>query len=150
MNLLSLQRTFNWLDHVITGDEKWVLYINHTSKRQWLEPEQPPKPTPKVDLHPKKVLFRFGGTCAALCTRNFFRRTPQLRQQPTVLNSTSLKRNSQTNARSTTKFTSSMTTPVRTLQNRRGKNYWSLAGRCCPIRPTRPTYRHRITICSDH
>ncbi len=57
MNLLSLKRTFNWLDHVITGDEKFVLYINHTRKRQWLGPEQPPKPTPKVDLHPKKVLL---------------------------------------------------------------------------------------------
>lgn len=57
MNLLSLRRTFNWLDHVVTGDEKWVLYVNHIRKRQWLEPGQPSKPTPKVDLHPKKVLL---------------------------------------------------------------------------------------------
>ena len=45
MNLLSLRRTLNWLDHVVTGDEKWVLYVNHTRKRQWLEPGQRSKPT---------------------------------------------------------------------------------------------------------
>ena len=26
-NLLSFKRTLNWLDHIVTGDEKWVLYI---------------------------------------------------------------------------------------------------------------------------
>ena len=28
--LLSRRRRFDWLDNVITGDEKWVMYVNHT------------------------------------------------------------------------------------------------------------------------
>ena len=57
MNLLSLRRTFNWLDNLITGDEKWVLYINTTRKRQWLLANQQPVPTPKHELHPKKLML---------------------------------------------------------------------------------------------
>lgn len=38
MSLLSKKRHFGWLDYVITGDEKWVLYVNHTRKSQWLRP----------------------------------------------------------------------------------------------------------------
>ena len=34
MSLLSKKRNFMWLDHLITGDEKWVLYVNSTRKRQ--------------------------------------------------------------------------------------------------------------------
>ena len=52
--LLYSRRTYNWLDNLITGDEKWVLYTNTTRKRQWLKPGQVAKPTPKVGLHPPK------------------------------------------------------------------------------------------------
>lgn len=31
--LLSKSRHFEWLDQVVTGDEKWVLYVNHSRKR---------------------------------------------------------------------------------------------------------------------
>ncbi len=57
MNLLCLKRTYQWLDHLITGDEKWVLYTNYTRKRQWLKSGEAPKPTSKVDLHPEKVML---------------------------------------------------------------------------------------------
>ena len=33
-SLLTKHRTMSWLDNLITGDEKWVLYVNHTRKRQ--------------------------------------------------------------------------------------------------------------------
>ena len=33
-NLLSLRRTYQWLDHIITGDEKWVHYTNIIERRQ--------------------------------------------------------------------------------------------------------------------
>jgi histone-lysine N-methyltransferase SETMAR len=55
--LKSMKRTFNWLDHLITGDEKWVMYVNHTRKRQWCAADQTPEPTPKPELHPKKVMI---------------------------------------------------------------------------------------------
>lgn len=55
--LLSKQRRFDWLDQVITGDEKWVLYVNHTRKKKWVDKDERPEPEPKADLHPRKVLL---------------------------------------------------------------------------------------------
>ena len=55
--LLSQHRTPGWLDNLITGDEKWVLYVNTTRKRQWLMPGQKPIPMPKPSLHPKKRML---------------------------------------------------------------------------------------------
>ena len=36
MELMTSHRNYQWLHNLITGDEKWVLYVNHTRKRQWL------------------------------------------------------------------------------------------------------------------
>lgn len=55
--LLSSHRTFNWLDNLITGDEKWVLYANVQRKRQWLPQHKKPAPTPKPGLHPQKRMI---------------------------------------------------------------------------------------------
>lgn len=55
--LLTLHRRFDWLDNVITGDEKWVLYDNHERMRQWVGEDQKPADVPKPDLHPKKVML---------------------------------------------------------------------------------------------
>ena len=33
-NLLSLRRTYQWLNHIIAGDEKWVHYTNIIERRQ--------------------------------------------------------------------------------------------------------------------
>jgi [histone H3]-lysine36 N-dimethyltransferase SETMAR len=55
--LLSRRRRFEWLDNVLTGDEKWCLYVTHTRKRQWLGIEEEPQPEPKPDLHPRKVML---------------------------------------------------------------------------------------------
>jgi histone-lysine N-methyltransferase SETMAR len=57
LQLLSRSRRFDWLDNVVTGDEKWCLYVNHTRKRQWVDAQQEPQPEPKSDLHPKKVML---------------------------------------------------------------------------------------------
>lgn len=55
--LLSLRRNTEWLRYLITGDEKWVLHVNTTRKRQWLQPGIKPRPTPKPGLHPKKRML---------------------------------------------------------------------------------------------
>jgi histone-lysine N-methyltransferase SETMAR len=55
--LLSRLDKEPFLDRIITGDEKWVLYVNVTRKRQWLDPDQPPLPDAKGDLHPLKLLL---------------------------------------------------------------------------------------------
>ena len=56
-HLLSFHRNFTWLDNLITGDKKWVLYTNVTRKRQWLKPGQAAKATPKAGLHPQKRML---------------------------------------------------------------------------------------------
>jgi histone-lysine N-methyltransferase SETMAR len=57
-NSLLLQRhREDFLKQIINGDEKWVMYVNHTRKRQWLDRDQQPEPEPKPDLHLKKVML---------------------------------------------------------------------------------------------
>ena len=54
--LLSISRRLDWLDNVITGDETWCLYCNHTRKHQWIDVSSEPEPEPKPGLHKKKVM----------------------------------------------------------------------------------------------
>ena len=35
MTLMTSHRNYQWLDNLITDDEKWVLYVKHMRKRQW-------------------------------------------------------------------------------------------------------------------
>jgi [histone H3]-lysine36 N-dimethyltransferase SETMAR len=55
--LLTLHRRMTWLDQIVTGDEKWVMYSNHHRKRQWVDAAEEPDEVPKPDLHPKKVML---------------------------------------------------------------------------------------------
>ena len=57
MDLLISHRNYEWLHNLVTGDEKWMLYINYARKCQWLSVEQIGTVTPKNDLHPKKVML---------------------------------------------------------------------------------------------
>ena len=52
--LLSKRNRQRFLQQIITGDEKWVLYVDHRRKYQWVNREDFPEPQPKNDLHPKK------------------------------------------------------------------------------------------------
>ncbi|KHJ79956.1 transposase [Oesophagostomum dentatum] len=42
---------------IITGDEKWVTYVNVTRKRQWLQPGETGLETAKPELHPRMVML---------------------------------------------------------------------------------------------
>ena len=57
MDLMTSHRNYQWLRNLITGNEKWVLHIDYTHRRQWLSPGQTGAATPKADLHPKKVML---------------------------------------------------------------------------------------------
>ena len=70
--LLSKPNRHRSLQQIITGDEKWVLYVDHKHKRQWINPEDLPEPEPKNDLHPKKLCCQFGGISKVLSTMNFY------------------------------------------------------------------------------
>ena len=55
----TFQKKFHFLDSMITGDEKWVLYDNPVRKQQWVDIGEEPEATPKADLDPKKVLLSY-------------------------------------------------------------------------------------------
>ena len=42
---------------MVTGDEKWCLYVTFKRKVQWLKPSQAAKPTPRPGLHPQKRML---------------------------------------------------------------------------------------------
>lgn len=56
-SMISLFKHKRLLPTVITGDEKWVMYVNIVRKRQWVDKGEPADPVPKPDLHPKKLLL---------------------------------------------------------------------------------------------
>jgi hypothetical protein len=53
MELLASHRNYECLRNLITGDEKWVMYVNCTRKRQWLGIGQSGIAIPKNELHPR-------------------------------------------------------------------------------------------------
>lgn len=55
--LLAKNSREAFLKRIITSDEKFVLYENPRRQSQWLSPGQAPIPTPKGDLHPRKILL---------------------------------------------------------------------------------------------
>ena len=57
MDLWTCHRNYEWLCNLITGDEKWVLYVNHTRNRHWFSVGQTGTVTPKHDFHSKKVVL---------------------------------------------------------------------------------------------
>ncbi len=56
-SLLSRFPRQKFLREIITGDEKWVVYEDHTRKYQWIPHGEKPEPEPKGDLHPKKQML---------------------------------------------------------------------------------------------
>jgi histone-lysine N-methyltransferase SETMAR len=56
-SLLSQFPRQDFLRSIVTGDEKWVLYADHTRKRQWIPCGEKPEPEPKGDLHPVKQML---------------------------------------------------------------------------------------------
>ena len=57
MDLVTSRRNNQWLRNLLTGDEKWVLYVNHSRRRQWLSSGETGVATPKTDIHAKKVML---------------------------------------------------------------------------------------------
>lgn len=56
-SLLSRFKKENFLKRIVTGDEKWVFYINIKRKKQWLTLGQKPIPTSKAGLHPRRIMM---------------------------------------------------------------------------------------------
>ena len=56
-SLLSYSRRTDWLDTVVTGDEKWILYVNVTRKRSWVDKHAPALPVDKAEVHQRKIML---------------------------------------------------------------------------------------------
>lgn len=56
-SLLSRQAQESFLQRMVTGDEKWILYDNPKKQKQWLDPCESGVPTANPDPHQKKDLL---------------------------------------------------------------------------------------------
>ena len=56
-SMLSRLESDNFLDRIVTGDEKWILYANVVRKKQWLSRGEKAVPTPRSGLHPQKIMM---------------------------------------------------------------------------------------------
>jgi histone-lysine N-methyltransferase SETMAR len=54
---LLFRRDNSFLKRLVTCDEKWIFYDDVIGKRQWCRPGEVPKPTPKKNLHSKKLMI---------------------------------------------------------------------------------------------
>ena len=57
MELMTSYHNYQWFWNLITGDERWLLCINCTHRRQWLSAGQTGAATPKTDPQLKKVML---------------------------------------------------------------------------------------------
>ncbi|CAF1547362.1 unnamed protein product [Adineta ricciae] len=57
MNLITSHRHYQWLSNLITADEKWMLYVNYTRRRQRLSTGQTGVGIPKTDPDPRKLML---------------------------------------------------------------------------------------------
>jgi histone-lysine N-methyltransferase SETMAR len=55
--LIKRNKESPFLDRVITGDEKWVLYVNPHRHAEWVRKGDHARATPKAGLHPQKVML---------------------------------------------------------------------------------------------
>lgn len=58
--------TTSWLESIITGDEKWVLYTNVIRRRSWVDKGEPAEKQPKAGLHPKKIMLCIWWDCKGI------------------------------------------------------------------------------------
>jgi histone-lysine N-methyltransferase SETMAR len=66
VSLLSRFNSNNFLNQIVTGDEKWVLYISCHRKHQWLGSGEHALPEAKDDLHPRKVMLCVWWDCRGI------------------------------------------------------------------------------------
>ncbi|KAK6735697.1 hypothetical protein RB195_018745 [Necator americanus] len=79
--LLSRSRIIDWLDTIVTGDEKWIICINHSRKRAWWAGDEMP------DLQFRTAAGQHDGYCRGLLRstaktgRQDPQRAPEARQR---------------------------------------------------------------------
>lgn len=72
--LVTRNKNDPFLDRIVTCDEKWILYDNRRRCSQWLGKGEQPKPFPKPNLHPKKVMVTVWWYTAGVIHYSFLNR----------------------------------------------------------------------------
>lgn len=65
-SLLNRYQNEPFLDRIVTGDEKWILYNNVVRKRTWKEAGENAEIIAKSGLHPMKVLLSVWWDCRGI------------------------------------------------------------------------------------
>ena len=63
LSSLILRDNEQFLDQIVTWDEKWILYHNRQQPAQWLDRKEVPKHFRKPNLHQKKLMVTVWWTC---------------------------------------------------------------------------------------
>ena len=66
ISLLGRHEKEPFLDRIVTGDEKWILYNNVQRKRNWKKAGEGAEPVAKAGLHPMKVLLCVWWDCRGI------------------------------------------------------------------------------------
>ncbi|XP_025264307.1 histone-lysine N-methyltransferase SETMAR-like [Camponotus floridanus] len=73
--VLKRQENNPFLERIITGDEKWVVYNNVKRKRSWTKKDEPAQSTSKADIHKKKVMLSISWDFKGIVFLSFYRTT---------------------------------------------------------------------------
>ena len=119
MELMTSHRNYQWLRNLITGDEKWVMYVNHTHRRLWLGAAPRGVATPKTDPHPKKMMVSVWWGVRGIIHWELLHLTVPSLLVPIANNWSELRQNSR---ESRIEFIFCVTIPDHTLQSQRVKN----------------------------
>ena len=85
--LLKHNKNLLFLKHVITGDEKWVLYSNVSrKKRSWSKPGESAQVACKRHNHQKMFGYQFGGIARDPFITKLYQSTRRLIQMSTFSN----------------------------------------------------------------
>ena len=74
ISLLARHNEESFLDRLVTGDEKWILYNNVQRKRTWKKAGEGAAPVAKAGLHPLKVLLCVWWDCRGIIHFEFLER----------------------------------------------------------------------------
>ncbi|XP_025263217.1 histone-lysine N-methyltransferase SETMAR-like [Camponotus floridanus] len=74
LSLLERNKKEPFLDRMVTGDEKWILYNNVQRKRTWKKAAEGAEPVAKAGLHPMKVLLCVWWDCRGIIHFELLRR----------------------------------------------------------------------------
>jgi histone-lysine N-methyltransferase SETMAR len=86
--LLDRLKNEAFLDRIVTGDKKWVVYDNPKRKRTWREPSESGQAMAKPGLHQRRFSCSSGGIVRVHCILSYCQRVKRLMLTSTVSNLT--------------------------------------------------------------